>query len=75
MFQRFGTEKDHAIALRCYADMVNRRAWDAFSFPIHPCHDSDRCRVGATIWFVVYVPTAHTTYTTYFKVVGIGVEA
>lgn len=75
MFQRFGTEKDESIALRCYAGMENRRAWDALSFPVHPCHDHDRDRVQATLWFAVYVPTAHTTYTTYYKVVGLGVES
>lgn len=55
MLLRFGTEKNEDTALKCYEGMANRRAWDAFAFPIHPAHDSDRMRVNLDRVFTVIV--------------------
>ena len=42
IMQKFGTEKYLGTALKIFEGIVNRRAWEAFCFPIHPKHQSNR---------------------------------
>lgn len=54
---RFGVEKsDSGIALTCYEGFENRRAWEAFRFPVHPKHDDARWAHDVDVQFTVVLP-------------------